>query len=216
MKKQLQYGWRFRAKMLFGSFLALLCLTNVARSQSVSGRITAAENGDPLPGVSILIKGTNQGTTTDNTGKYSIKILNANATLVLSFIGYVKQEIVVGARTTVDIALAVDDKALQEVVVVGYGTQQKVNLTGAVGVADAKRLQNRPIASAGEGLQGVIPNLNINPRNGDPAQPIAFNIRGYESINGGSPLILVDNVPMDLNRINPNDIESLTTGHFIK
>ena len=210
MKKQLQYGWRFRAKMLFGSFLVLLCLTNAARSQSVSGRITAAENGDPLPGVSILIKGTNQGTTTDNTGKYSIKILNANATLVLSFIGYVKQEIVVGARTTVDIALAVDDKALQEVVVVGYGTQQKVNLTGAVGVADAKRLQNRPIASAGEGLQGVIPNLNINPRNGDPAQPITFNIRGYESINGGSPLILVDNVPMDLNRINPNDIESIS------
>src|SRR5690606_20841304 len=80
----------------------------------------------------------------------------------------------------------------------------------AIGVAAAERLENRPIANAGEGLQGVIPNLNIAPRNGDPAQSPAFNIRGFQSINGGVPLVLVDNVPMDLNRINPNDIESVS------
>jgi TonB-dependent SusC/RagA subfamily outer membrane receptor len=96
------------------------------------------------------------------------------------------------------------------VVVVGYGTQEKVNLTGAVGVASGEVLQNRPIANVGEGLQGMVPNLNVNIRNGDPTAPIDFNIRGYESINGGNPLILVDNVPMDLNRINPNDIESIS------
>ncbi|GAA4412603.1 TonB-dependent receptor [Nibrella viscosa] len=185
-------------------------MAHTARSQSVSGRIIAAENNEPLPGVSVLIKGTTQGTTTDNVGRYTLRVPNANATLVISFIGYMKQEIAVRGRSTIDITMETDMKALDEVVVVGYGTQEKVNLTGSVGVADRKRLENRPIASVGEGLQGVIPNLNVNVRNGDPAQPITFNVRGYESINGGSPLVLVDNVPMDLNRINPNDIESIS------
>lgn len=203
-------GWQTVRNTLCGSILALVCLASVARSQNVSGRITAAENGEGLPGVSILVKGTNQGTTTDNTGKYTLKLPNNNATLVVSFIGYLKQEIAVGGRSTVDLALEVDTKALEEVVVVGYGVQEKVNLTGAVGTADSKRLMNRPIANAGEGLQGVIPNLNVNVRNGDPAAAVTFNIRGYESINGGAPLVLVDNVPMDLNRINPNDIESIS------
>ncbi|KAA0993890.1 TonB-dependent receptor [Dyadobacter sp. UC 10] len=163
-----------------------------------------------LPGVSILVKGSSVGTVTDNDGVFSIKVPDANSTLVLSYIGYAKQEIIVGSRTVIDVVMEADNKALEEVVVVGYGTQEKVNLTGAVGVADAKRLQNRPIASVGEGLQGVIPNLNVNVRNGDPSQPITFNIRGYESINGGAPLVLVDGAPMDLNRINPNDIENIS------
>lgn len=210
MKKQVQTCWQTARNSLWGGIIALLCLATVAKAQNVSGRITAAENGESLPGVSILVKGTNQGTTTDNDGKYTLKLPNNNATLVVSFIGYLKQEIAVGGRSVVDLALEVDTKALEEVVVVGYGTQEKVNLTGAVGVADSKRLMNRPIANAGEGLQGVIPNLNVNVRNGDPAQAVVFNIRGYESINGGAPLVLVDNVPMDLNRINPNDIESIS------
>ncbi|WP_065762457.1 SusC/RagA family TonB-linked outer membrane protein [Runella slithyformis] len=195
---------------LLGCILGLLCLASIAQSQTVSGRITATENGEALPGVNVLVKGTNLGTTTDNTGKYTLKLPTSNATIVVSFIGYLKQEIAVGGRSTIDVSLEVDTKALEEVVVVGYGVQQKVNLTGAVGVADSKRLENRPIANAGEGLQGVIPNLNVNIRNGDPAAPITFNVRGFESINGGAPLVLVDNVPMDLNRINPNDIESIS------
>jgi TonB-linked SusC/RagA family outer membrane protein len=210
MNKLLQLSSQARRMILFIGILGLACLANEARSQSISGRITATETGEALPGVSVVIKGTTQGTTTDNAGKYTLKLPSANATLVVSFIGYLKKEITVGGRSTLDIALEVDTKALEEVVVVGYGTQEKVNLTGAVGIADSKRLQNRPIASVGEGLQGVIPNLNIGVRNGDPAQPITFNIRGYESINGGAPLILVDNVPMDLNRVNPNDIESIS------
>ncbi|MGA0560657.1 SusC/RagA family TonB-linked outer membrane protein [Larkinella sp. VNQ87] len=209
MKKLLPFHHRVRCTMLLVSML-LTCLAGQAQAQSVSGRITAAESGEPLPGVSVVIKGTTQGTNTDNTGKYTLRLPNPNATLVISFIGYLRQEVAVNGRSTVDVVLEVDTKSLDEVVVVGYGTQEKVNLTGAVGLADRKRLENRPIASVGEGLQGVIPNLNVNVRNGDPAQPITFNIRGYESINGGSPLILVDNVPMDLNRVNPNDIESIS------
>jgi TonB-linked SusC/RagA family outer membrane protein len=210
MKTQLRKSWQTMLNGLLGSVLALVCLAAVAQAQTVSGRITAVENGEPLPGVNVLVRGTNQGTTTDNNGKYTLKLPSANATIAVSFIGYSKQEIAVGGRSTIDISLEVDTKALGEVVVVGYGTQEKVNLTGAVGVADSKRLMNRPIANAGEGLQGVIPNLNVNVRNGDPAQPVTFNIRGYESINGGAPLVLVDGVPMDLNRLNPNDIESVS------
>jgi len=210
MKKQLHVSWQITQKALLSVALMVFFLVSVAQGQNLTGQITAAENGEPLPGVSVLVKGTNQGTTTDNAGRYSIKLPNNNATLVVSFIGYLKQEIAIGGRSTIDVALDVDTKALEEVVVVGYGVQQKVNLTGAVGVADSKRLMNRPIANAGEGLQGVIPNLNVNIRNGDPAAPITFNIRGFESINGGAPLVLVDNVPMDLNRINPNDIESIS------
>ncbi|MBU1823045.1 MAG: SusC/RagA family TonB-linked outer membrane protein, partial [Bacteroidetes bacterium] len=175
----------------------------------VNGRVTD-ETGDGLPGVSVVIKGTTRGTTTNGEGRYQIDVPNDNTTLVFSFVGYGSKEVVVGSQSTINVSMTIEDKVLSEVVVVGYGTQQKVNLTGAVGVATSERLENRPIANAGEGLQGVIPNLNVNVRNGDPAQATSFNIRGYESINGGSPLILVDNVPMDINRINPNDIESIS------
>ena len=180
-----------------------------AQDRLVSGSVKD-ETGSSLPGVSVVVKGTTRGTTTDGNGKYQLNVSDANTTLVFSFVGYGSKEVAVGNQTALDVNLTTEDKVLNEVVVVGYGTQQKVNLTGAVGVADSKRLANRPIANAGEGLQGVIPNLNIGVRNGDPAQATTFNIRGYQSINGGSPLILVDNVPMDINRINPNDIESIS------
>jgi TonB-linked SusC/RagA family outer membrane protein len=175
----------------------------------INGRVTD-ETSQGLPGVSVVIKGTTRGTTTNAEGRFQLDVPNDNTALVFSFVGYGSKEVLVGSQSTVNVTMTVEDKVLNEVVVVGYGTQQKVNLTGAVGVADSKRLENRPIANVGEGLQGVIPNLNVSVRNGDPSQGTSFNIRGYESINGGSPLILVDNVPMDLNRINPNDIESIS------
>ncbi|GAB3163215.1 TonB-dependent receptor [Telluribacter humicola] len=175
----------------------------------ISGKVTD-DTGAGLPGVSVVIKGTTRGTTTNGDGQFQLDVPENNTVLVFSFVGYTSQEVVVGNQSTINLSLNVEDKVLNEVVVVGYGTQEKVNLTGAVGVADAKRLENRPIANAGEGLQGVIPNLNVGVRNGDPSQATTFNIRGYQSINGGSPLILVDNVPMDINRINPNDIQSIS------
>lgn len=175
---------------------------------TITGRVTD-QNGDPIPGATISVPGTNLGTATDMDGRYSITVPEG-VNLVYSFIGFESQTITVGNQATINVSLVESVSALQEVVVVGYGTQQKVNLTGAVGVATSERLQNRPIANAGEGLQGVIPNLNIAPRNGDPSQSPAFNVRGFQSINGGSPLVLVDNVPMDINRINPSDIESVS------
>ncbi|MEM6845271.1 MAG: TonB-dependent receptor [Bacteroidota bacterium] len=191
----------------------LLCLwgpiTLLAQSQ-VSGRITDSETNEGLPGVNILVKGMNIGTITDVDGRYRLNAPEDSETLMFSSIGYLSQEVEINGRSTINIVLAPDIQSLQEVVVVGFGTQEKANVTGAVGTADGEVLENRPIANVGEGLQGVIPNLNIAPTNGDPAQPITFNVRGYNSINGGEPLVLVDNIPMDLNRINPTDIESIT------
>ncbi|WP_339704573.1 TonB-dependent receptor [uncultured Kriegella sp.] len=177
--------------------------------QSIVNGTVTDEDGIPLPGASVVVKGTSIGSVTDFDGNYSIEVAS-DATLVFSYIGYTTTEVAVGGQSTVNASLAIDAAKLDEVVVVGYGTQKKKNLTGSVGIADAERLENRPITSAGQGLQGVIPNLNISIRNGDPTDNAEFNIRGFTSINGGSPLILVDGVPMDLERINPNDIKSIS------
>ncbi len=176
---------------------------------TVTGTIVDG-GGGPLPGVNVVEKGTTNGTTTDGNGRFTLNVEGEKSVLVFSFIGYETQEVVVGSRTSISIVLQETATALEEVVVVGYGTQKKVNLTGAVGTVSSEMLENRSIANVGEGLQGVIPNLNITVRNGDPASPPSFNVRGFTSINGGEPLVLVDNVPMDINRINPNDIESIS------
>ena len=169
----------------------------------------ADKDGTPLPGVNVVVTGTTQGIITDIAGKYSIEVPQGAKSLTFSFIGMESQEISIGTLTQINVTLAESAIGLKEVVVIGYGTQKKVNLTGAVGIASAERFENRPIVSVGQGLQGVIPNLNVSIRNGDPTTVADFNIRGFESINGGNPLILVDGVPMALEQINPGDIESV-------
>ncbi|MDN5210741.1 TonB-dependent receptor [Fulvivirgaceae bacterium BMA12] len=174
----------------------------------ISGKVTD-ENGNGLPGASVVLKGTSNGTITDAEGNYTLNVPE-DATITVSFVGYLSQHIEVGSQTVINVQMVADTQQLAEIVVVGYGTQQKVNLTGAVAAVSGDVLEKRPIVSVGQGLQGVIPNLNVDIRNGDPSEPIDFNIRGYESINGGNPLVLVDGVPMDLNKINPNDIASIS------
>ncbi len=181
---------------------------SAAKQKPISGKV-ADSYGFPLPGVSVIVKGTTNGTVTDINGDFSLSGIPENATLQFSFVGMKTQEIQVAGQTNINVTMEEDAIGIEEVVAVGYGTQKKVNLTGAVSVATAERLENRPIVSVGEGLQGVIPNLNISIQNGDPTTSADFNVRGFESINGGEPLILVDNVPMDIDGINPNDIESV-------
>ena len=148
-------------------FVGLVCVSSVFatetefQQQAVTGKVTDSQTGEAMPGVNIQVKGITIGAITDNGGKYSLSVTDRNATLIFSFIGYVAQEIPLNGRTTVNVALVSEVTGLDEVVVVGYGTQKKVNLTGAVGMATSERLENRPIASVAEGLQGVIPNLNI-------------------------------------------------------
>jgi hypothetical protein len=151
--------------------------------KTVSG-VVKDEGGLTLPGVSVVIKGTSTGTVTGIDGDFSLSGVNNDATLVFSFIGMETQEVDVGNQTSFNVTMNTSTIGLEEVVAIGYGTQKKANLTGSVGMATAERLENRPIVSAGQGLQGVIPNLNITIRNGDPTRTADFNVRGYESING--------------------------------
>lgn len=176
----------------------------------VRGKVTATEGTEGLIGVSVGVKGTTLGTLTDAAGNYALEVNDANAILVFSYIGYQTQEVALNGRATVNVQLAPSTETLEEVVVVGYGTQKKENLTGSVATVNAKELESRPLTNLGQGLQGLVPNLNITRNTGAPGQGANFNIRGNTSINGGSPLVLVDGVQMDPNLINPDDVESVT------
>lgn len=175
---------------------------------TVTGKVVSSD-GEPLIGVTVLEEGTSNGTVTDFDGAYNLTVNNGDAVLIFSYTGFRTTSVAIAGRSVVDLTMEVEVSSLDEVVVIGYGSQKKANLTGAVSSISSEALAQRPIASVGQGLQGLIPNLNISIRNGDPTTAADFNIRGYESINGGSPLILVDGVPMALERINPNDILSV-------
>ncbi|MCK8492412.1 TonB-dependent receptor [Spirosoma sp. RP8] len=178
--------------------------------QVVTGTVSD-EKGDPLPGVSIVVKGQQRGTNTDAKGQYRISVPNGSATLVFSFVGYLPQEIVVGNQTALSVTLKTDTKSLEEVVVVGYGTQKKINLTGAVDQVTSEVLENRSLPNLTQGLQGTIPNLNLTMGDGKPTQSPVYNIRGTTSIGqGGNALVLIDGVEGDPSRLNPNDVATVS------
>lgn len=177
---------------------------------TVKGRVTD-QAGEPLVGVNILIKESGTGKVTDLDGKFELPDIKSGSLLRISFIGYKTLE--VNARENMNLTLYEDNKELEEVVVVGYGSQKKANLSGAVDAVSAEKLEDRPIVSIGQGLQGVVPNLNVGIANGSAKTTPTLNVRGYTSINGGSPLVLVDNVPTsmdELARLNPNDIDNIS------
>ena len=170
-------------------------------------------NGATMPGVSVMIKGATTGTVTDNSGKYSIIAPNKDAILVFSFIGYTSQESPVGNLTEINIVLIQGNSEIDEIVVVGYGVQKKINLSGAVESINSKSLANRSTNNVGMALQGLIPNMDVSVGGGAADATPSFNIRGETSINGGSPLILVDGIPTsasDFSRINSMDIENIS------
>ncbi len=177
--------------------------------RSVRGKVTDT-NGEAMPSVTIRVKGTNKGTTTLVDGTFSFEVADDNAILVFSFMGYESQEIAVGSRSQLDISLKADVKALSEVVVVGYGTQKKVNLTGAITVADPEKLANRPITTSSQALQGLN-GLYVNQNTSQPGNDQAtIRIRGVGTLNDNNPLILVDGISYPLLDINPNEIESIS------
>src|SRR5690606_17658784 len=147
----------------------------------------------PLPGVSIVVMGTSVGTTTDFDGHYTIGA-EAGQTLVFSYIGFSTKEVPVGTSNTLDVTMEEDVQSLGEVVVVGFGTQRKVNLSGAVNTVSVEELDTRPINNITQGLQGISPGLNIDFNSGAPGADPVVNIRGFTSINGGDPLIILDGV----------------------
>ena len=199
---------QYRQKDAGQQFRSAVKTAQVKILATITGTVSNAE-GQPLAGATVQAKGTTQGAITDEQGKFRLTVPDEVTTLIIFYIGFETQEVAIAGRTSIDIVMKEATSTLDEVIVVGYGTQKKVNMTGAVSSITSEALEQRPIASVGMGLQGLIPNLNISIRNGDPTRGADFNVRGFESINGGSPLILVDGVPMDIERINPNDIASV-------
>lgn len=177
-------------------------------SRKITG-IVVDQAGIPVIGANIVEKGSNNGTITDIDGNFNINV-HPDAVLSVSYIGYISKETPVGKSTSLNITLNEDSKRLEEIVVVGYGTQKKINLTGAVSQVSSKDLENRPVNTVAQMLQGTMPNVKVNVTSGAPGQGGSVSIRGTGSINGSSPLVLVDGIPGDLNRLNPADIETIS------
>lgn len=194
------------------TFLLAVSLSGYAQTKTIEGRITDASDGSAVTGANVIVKSTTRGTISDVDGAFALAV-DEGEVVVVSFIGYETQELPVTGQSSLLIELKPAANNLGEVVVVGYGAQKKVNLSGAVDQIDAKILEARPIQNIAQGLQGAVPNLNIDFLSGEPGATPNINIRGFTSINGGNPLILVDNVPMDaseLNFIAPSDIKSIS------
>jgi TonB-linked SusC/RagA family outer membrane protein len=180
---------------------------------TVSGRVVD-EKGEAIPGATVKVKGSNQGSITDTNGRFTLQNVDEAATLVVSYVGYDSRELKV-SRSAMVISLTSQSNNLNDVVVVGYGSQKKVNLTGAVSTVDAKALESRPVQNVGQALQGLIPGLNFQTGGlgGELNQNLSFNIRGTGTIGAGSsssPLVLIDGMEGDMNTINPQDIETVT------
>lgn len=183
----------------------------VRQSQTVKGKITDSTTGEPLVGVNIVVEGTTIGTMTDIDGNYSIEVPSRDVVLVCSSIGYLTEKISVNGRSTIDLPMLPDVKNLSEVVVIGYGTQKKVNLTGSVSVATGDELANRPIASVSNGLQGLLSGVTVVNSTGLPGQSTGtIRIRGIGTTGNSNPLVLIDGVEGNINIMNPDDIESIS------
>ena len=180
-------------------------------TKKIPGTIKDA-NGEPIIGANVMVKGQSIGTITDIDGRFVLDA-PANAVLQITYIGYISQELNVGNKKELNVILKEDTKTLDEVVVVGFGTQKKVNLTGAVGIATAKELESRPVTSATQALQGLVPGLQISTSTGELDKTADISIRGTGTIGEGSsgaPLILIDGMEGDLNTVNPQDIENIS------
>ena len=178
------------------------------QSSTIRGKVIDT-NGDPVIGANIVEKGTTNGTTTDVEGNFSINA-KSGSTLVITFIGYVREEVKANAGRRMEIILQEDSETLEEVVVVGYGTMKKADLTGSVATVGSEVIEDRPLTNLGAGLQGAIANLNITSSSGAPGTGSSFNIRGTTNLSGGGPLVLVDGIEMDPNLINPQDVKDVT------
>ncbi|UOY04932.1 TonB-dependent receptor [Muricauda sp. SCSIO 64092] len=181
-----------------------------AQQTTINGTVTD-DIGTPLPGATILEKGTTNGTQTDFDGNFSIEVTGPNATLVVSYIGFVAQEVPLDGRTSVTVQLQEDTAKLDEVVVVGYGIQERKTLAGAITTVDAETFESRPVPNAVSSLQGITPGLIVTGGNGPGSQP-NINIRGLSSLSGGGnfPLVLVDGFQSQIDNVNPDDIANIS------
>lgn len=198
-------------KIKFLLLLPLLAMMSLhGQTVNVKGTVTEASSGMPLPGVNVIIKNTTKGASTDFDGNFSIEDVSLNSILVVSYLGYQTQEITIVNDQPLQIALVEDAEALSEVVVIGYGTQTKKEVTGAVSVISSETIDELKPTRVEQALQGQVAGVNITSTSGSPGAPLTINIRGISTNGDNRPLILVDgNVIEDLSVLNPNDIESV-------
>jgi len=184
----------------------------IVQAQKVSGVIRDSVTGETLPGVTIGVEGTVTGTNTDNNGAFTLTVPLATSVLVVSYIGYQTQKVPVNSQSNLEIKLVKVDTKLSEVVVVGYGTRAKGAITGAISTVRSEVFEQRPLNNSFDALQGTIPGMTITRASGQPGNNGKYNlqVRGYSSLNGNQPLVLVDGIPGDLNTINPNDITEIS------
>ncbi|KAA2243771.1 TonB-dependent receptor [Chitinophaga agrisoli] len=199
-------------KKTFIYAIACMLLSLGAMAQTkISGRVTDAGDASPLPNVTIQIKGSNTGTLTNVDGHYTLQVPSQNAVLVFSFTGYASQEITVGGQTTIDVKLSTKASTLNDVVVIGYGTAKKSDLTGAVATLKAEKLMDKPVPNISQALEGKIAGVDVNVNSSAPGTGAKVRIRGIGSINSNvDPLYVVDGViGVDANSLNPSDISSI-------
>ncbi|WP_372772270.1 SusC/RagA family TonB-linked outer membrane protein [Mangrovibacterium sp.] len=198
-------------KKILTVFLWVISVSVFAQTQNITGKITDA-SGVPLPGVTIVEKGTTNGGVTDIDGNYSVKGLSNKSILVYSFVGMTSQEIEVGNQTVIMVTMVSDAIGIEEVVAIGYGTRTKANLTGAIGSLSGDDMVKSPAANVIQSLAGQVSGVVINTRSGQPgAENTEMYIRGKATLSGSnSPLVLIDGVGGDLARLNPDDIESIS------
>ncbi|MDN5214352.1 TonB-dependent receptor [Fulvivirgaceae bacterium BMA12] len=176
----------------------------------ITGQVTSSEDGLGLPGVNVKEKGTANGTITDLEGKFRITVPEG-ATIIFSYIGYVTEEVIVNSQSEINVSLIPDVTALSEVVVIGYGTEQKKDLTGAVATLQAEDISARQTVQLSESLQGAMAGVTVTRGGGQPGAAATVRVRGITSLNVNDPLVIIDGVPSGgLNDVNPNDVENIT------
>lgn len=186
-------------------------VVNPAQEIKVTGKVTDASNGEPLPGVNILIEGTLQGTISDAQGNYSVEVPGNQSVLIFSFVGYVSEKMEVGSRNSIEVVLVPDIQKLDEVVVIGYGTVKKKDLTGAVSSIQAKDLGNSSVSNIGQMMQGRVAGVEVaaGDDGGRPGASMKIKIRGTTSINETAPLTIIDGMEGDADMVAPSEIESI-------
>ena len=201
-----------RRKVLFLMSMLLWGIASVYAQQfSITGTVIDKKLGEPIIGASILVRGTTNGAITDLDGNFNLANVSTGSHLVISYIGYQSQTIKIeSGKRSYKIDLVEDSKTLDEVVVVGFGTQKKINLTGSVETVNSEALENRPIRSATDALQGAVAGLTVSSGTGAPGQFASLKIRGSSSINSGGALVIIDGMPGDINHVSPQDIENIS------
>lgn len=204
------HGRRTCRLWLFGIFIFGIQTLAFSQERTITGTVTS-EKAEALPGVSVLIKGTAQGTTTDLNGAYSLKA-SSDDVLVFSFIGFVAQEKAVGNQTTINVSMAEDIQSLSEVVIIGYGQEKKVNVIGSVETISTKQITSSPVGTVSNALAGRLPGLTVQQPQGEPGSDGAtLLIRGVGTLGNSAPLVIIDGVEgRDINALNANDIESIS------